>query len=252
MSELSSFGKSVLKQLGGSPNQVKLSRVVTERWALDRPESILNPVPDELAQKILALPEETLGISEDTLEKQVVPSRQDRRVRIRFWEEYERAASEQRKMYLGNVVQDTGFPSWESYAVRVEDRPELLLWLMSPPPGYQIQLKEAMEIGMSKLLEILELPLRDGVTGKINTSVGLLQLQAFKMIDTRLHGAVTQRMVSVNVNAEKPKDAVALNMDEIEKKLKQLENDVGDVINGSGAKKLEEVREVKAEVVDSD
>jgi hypothetical protein len=230
--QLSPYGKSLLKALGGDLGMVRATPHAVKRWGADQPESILHVLPPELQARILALPPEILELSENELVAALPGglTRQDRRLRINFWAEYERAQRAQEGMNLSTVVLDTGLPSWGVYEQRLYQMPALLAWLMQPPPSYQLQIKEAHELGISRLMEILALPLTmtDGKGNpKINVGVGLLILQAIKLVDNRRMGAPTQKNVQVNVDAGKAPEGATLSMEQIDRRIEELENNLG-------------------------
>jgi hypothetical protein len=221
--DLTAQGRALLKAMGGNLSQVRATPYSMSRWGLDRPESVLHVVPESLAALCLALPDEFLKKSDSALEAETPVTRLDRRVRLRFWDEYESANKENRPMKMLDVVQFSGVPSWESYEARLKDTPALLAWLMNPPAEYKLQMREAQELGLRRLTDILELPMIDATTGKVNTGVGLLILQAIKLVDQRLHGSPTQKNVNVNVEAGQMPQNATLSMSEVDKKIAELE-----------------------------
>lgn len=241
-----------MKALGGSPSMAKASAAHVAHWGLDQPESIAHHIPDEFFAKLLSIPDGTLKIPEVKLEELAQVSRQDRRIRIQFWAEYERSCVEGRKMNFGDVVAGAGIPSWESYQARLDLSPELFAWLMQPPAAYQIQLKEASELGLRRLTDIMELPLtyKDAKGNiKVNTGVGILILQAFKMIDQRLHGAITQKLVNVNLSGDagEPGESRAVDMAKIDEKIAELERQLeGNVPRGTSDDRGTQVIDVES------
>jgi hypothetical protein len=230
--KLSPFARSLMKALGGDPRTLSLTGAQITRWGLDRPESMLNLLGDEdLAAAALKLSSEFLRMSEYELQKlcgEARPSRLDRRVRIHFWEEYENAAKLGKAMDLDGVIREAGVHSWAAYRQDLLDSAPLLAWFLSPPASYKIQLKEAQDLGLSRLMEILELPIVDPVTKKPNVGVAAIILQAWKSVDMRLNGALTQRIVQLSGSmGEAPPGATAVNMADVEKKLAELEAMLG-------------------------
>lgn len=226
--KLSPYGKTLLKALGGDMAMVRATPAAIKRWGADRPESVLEVLPEEIAKAALALPEDMFAFPVEELEKQAGVTRQDRRVRIQFWEEYERAHRSAVQMDLNTVVKGTGLPAWEMYWSKIASMPVLLAWLLSPPPAYRLQMQEGHELGLNAIVEILSLPLlrkdKDG-NDVPNIALGLLKLQAFKAIDARLHGAITQKMVQVQLQGGSVPagEEAHVSMDEVEKRLALLE-----------------------------
>jgi hypothetical protein len=195
------------------------------RFGADQPDSILEVIPEAVRDAVLRLPDELFALPPEELEAQAQVSRQDRRIRIQFWEEYEVAHRSLGQLDLSKVVVGSGVPSWPYYSEKLNRTPALLAWLVQPPAEYRLQMKEAGELGMQRLMDILELPQRNA-NGSVNTAVCLLQLQALKMVDQRLHGSITQKILSVNVDGGQKPENGQLSMEEVDRKLKELQKEL--------------------------
>jgi hypothetical protein len=228
---LSPHAKALMKAMGGDPRFMSLTPGQVARWALDRPESPLNLLPDtELAGKAAALSEEFWELTEQELKERCSPghpSRVDLRVKLRFWEEYEQAAAKLQPMDLAQAIEGTGGLSWSVFRGALLEDPFLLAWFMLPPPGYRMQLQEAESLGLSRLMEILELPIVDPRTKKVRADIGKLIIEAWKLVDLRRHGAVTQRVVSLSASAGSvPDGATQMDMQKVEERLNELRSQV--------------------------
>jgi hypothetical protein len=196
--ELSQYGKALLKSLGGDPRLAKATPSAIKRFSIDKPESLFYILPNDLAERLVSLPDGLLNLPETDLEVQAGPSRQDRRVKQQFWEEYELAGAEKRGMNMEAAVTGAGVGSWAHYELMIAESAAKLVWLMTPPIQYKIQLRAALDRGLTRLHDILDLPLMQG--NKPDIGVGLLILQAVRYLDARIHGAITQKMFSVTVD----------------------------------------------------
>lgn len=224
--KLSPHARALMKAMGGSaqtiaPNSAKF-------WGIDQPTSLINLVDDkELIEAATRLPISTFSLPEAELEKLCEagsPTRQDRRMRIAFWEEYEKAASKLTgPMDLVNMVNGTGVLHWEAYKNSLLLDPNFLAWFLTPPASYKVQMKEAQELGLSRLIEIMSLPIQDPGTGKVRADVGALILQAYKLVDLRNQGAVAQKMVQITADAGKIPDDSHIDPDLLDQRLKELE-----------------------------
>lgn len=221
-----------------SPREVK-------RWSLENPAAVINLLPEDLQARLMQLDEKLVYMDEAELENVAGLSRIDRRVRIAFWEEYERAAKKNEKINLEACVLHTGLMNWSQYAFRL-DRPERLAWLLTPPALYKAQIKEALEIGTNRLIEIMSLPLYDH-KGRVDAKVGALILAAYKMVDGRVHGSVMQRQLNVNVNTPGPDSSPMQNEPEdIDKKIAELEAEISQKrAQASGTNLLEERKDIR-------
>ena len=220
--QLSPFGKAIFREAKADLKEITPSLASAKHFDIGRSDSILNLIPPHLAERALKIPDEILRHKD--LEGQAMPSRQDRRMRIRFWEEYENAASQRRAMELSNITEGTGLPSWPSYDLNLQNSPQLLAWFMTPPAGYRMLLQESMELGQERLREILALPLIPPGKTTPDARIGLLILQAIKFIDQRLYGAITQRNVNVNLTQPIPPGQATVRMEDLDKKIKELED----------------------------
>jgi hypothetical protein len=220
--KMSPYGKTLYKALGGDTRFLAMKPSVVRHFALERPDSVLNLIDDEeLKELVVQLPEELLEKSEPELVELARPDRVDRRLRIAFWDEYERAAAEQRPMALGSITRNTGAISWNWYKNQLVAKPEKLAWFLSQPAAYKMQVQEAEQIGLSRLIEILELPLKNP-NGTINVLVGGLILAAFKHVDMRRNGLPTNKQVNINLAQDIPKNAT-IDPDKLDEKLAELE-----------------------------
>ena len=220
---LSAHGKALLKSLGGDPALATATPAAIRRFAADTPESPLQLMPEHIARKALAIEDNYLKMTEHELEEHFKPFRLDRRIKAAFWDDYERAAKEGRKVDLSTLVAGCGVATWEQYEDRLIQSPALFAWFLTPPVEYRVQLKEGSEFGMRRLMDILELPLIDS-KGRPNTGVGLLILQAVKFLDARVHGAITQKVLNVGMSAGViPEGAQGVNMAELDKRIAEAE-----------------------------
>lgn len=229
--KLSPYARALIGVLDGNKaHALPVTPKSIERWGLDRPESFVNLIPEEsgLKSAVVHLPEAYDKMTEWQLEQELPEpiSRVDKRVKIKFWQEYEAAATEFRAINFLAVADGTGCANWGQYEIGLLTNPAKLAWLVRPPAEYNLQMKEAEQTGLKRLIEIMELPIMNE-KGVPNIGVAAIILQAFKLVDMRLNGAVTQRMVNVNLNQTVPKEATAISMDTIDAKLKELEDKVG-------------------------
>jgi len=95
--------------------------------------------------------------------------------------------------------------------------PGRVAWLLTPPPAYTVALEEILNTTSDKLREIVDAPLMDPKTGKIDVKLGELILKIHQTVENRLKGATIQRTeirsevrqqsVNYNVNADDAKAA---------------------------------------------
>lgn len=149
----------------------------------------------------------------------------ENRIRVAFWLEYDRAiTSPEPKINYGRVY--SGVCSQEYFYMEIIRRPEKLAWMLCPPASYSIAMEEALQFGIEKLRDLLDLPLYKK-NGEPDTKVGELILKAVQMIDIRQKGAIIQRVQTMNLHkhehqktqASQPPESMA----ELDQRLNQLE-----------------------------
>ncbi len=174
---------------------------------------------------------ELLGMPERQLRKEirrltgVALDPDDNMIRMKFWIEYDVAMAEGRGMQIRKIcagVMGDGY-FWD-YLMK----PTLLAWVLCPLPTYAQQLDAAVGTGMAKLLEMIELPTTDPITGKINVQLLNTQAKIIAMLDMRKHGAFTQKIEQKNVHlhasaSDVQKEIQSMSMEEVEKRMKKLE-----------------------------
>lgn len=144
---------------------------------------------------------ELFGLDERDLFKrlrsdQMTPSPTDNRLRINFWYEYDLAQMEHRPMHMARVF--AGICSKSYFNDRFMKRPEKVAWMLTPPVDYVVKIKEALDFGIDRLREYLEIdPI---VGGRPNVKLMELQAKIVAMLDMREKGAYTQRVEQKNMN----------------------------------------------------
>lgn len=150
----------------------------------------------------------------------------DNRLRLAFWNEYNRAQADMDTMRGVNIY--SGICTHQHFTERYLKCPEKVAWLMCPPTSYEVALEEALQFGIDQLRDILALPVKDK-KGKVNTSLASLKERIIARLDERKHGATVQRSINVSVqkNASDDKKIQEIlltnNMDEIQRRIRDLD-----------------------------
>lgn len=224
----------------GDDDYQKPDIVVTDP---SNPRSVINLVPDTLAEVIRRIPSDLLELSEEALKDRYRPSQVFNQIRLSFWKEYDRVQMHGlNQMVMSNVY--AGVCTHQYFYQKVVRSREAMCWILCPPTDYMLLMEESLMFGIDRLREILELPLYEDIYAKgddgelevvgkkINTSVGNLILKTVALLDNRVKGAVVQRLEtkSLNMNVEaSAKDAKSMlkvletqNMEELNKRLTDL------------------------------
>lgn len=194
------------------------------------PRSVVNLVTPEVADAIEragAERPELFGMDDITLMKRLkadghMPNAVDNRIRIRFWEEYDRAQSESRPMRIGEVL--AGVCTRPFFYQTYLKRPDKVAWLMAPPSSYIAKMHEALDFGLDQLRDILEQP-HVMSNGKVDSRLAELKAKIVAMMDIRVKGAITQKTAVLNVTTSDKDVAKAMThgeMSEIQDRLARL------------------------------
>lgn len=172
-------------------------------YSESNPRSVINIVPDSLKTAILAVPKKYIGQDEKSLRITLKPSQTHSHIRTSFWYEYNHAQETQKKMRISAIA--GGVCSKEYFEDYVMKDPQVMAWILCPPTSYEAALRNALEVGTSRLLEILQLPITNP-NGSINSNAANVVLKAFMLVDLRMKGSIVQRheikgqMQNVNLN----------------------------------------------------
>lgn len=179
-----------------------------EQWAFERDE-------------LFGLDEKDLYTKLKADNKQ--PSPTDNRLRLKFWNEYDRVQAQDLKMMnMVNVL--SGICSREMFYSHYLKSPQKVAWLLTPPAGYMVKAEEALEFGLEQLRDLLDQP--HVVNGKVDTKLGELKTKIVMMLDTRVKGAVIQKSMNLNLNTSNEKvmqAATAATAEDLMRQLKDLE-----------------------------
>lgn len=125
------------------------------------------------------------------------PSVSENRYRYQFWLEYENAVRDDRLMNMSNVYYFVGAES--TFRKLILGDPGRLAWMICRPAGYESTAREMLQAGLERLRQYLEKdPFEDG---KPNMKLMELQFKIVQMMDLRMHGAPTQKLQQLTVNA---------------------------------------------------
>jgi hypothetical protein len=158
-----------------------------------------------------------------------LPSLTDERLRNAFWAEYEASFKLNQGMQMSRVY--AGVCSKQCFYESVIKNPARVAWMLCPPTHYMNAMEEALLFGVDQMREILALP-HVGKSGLIDSKLCSVKVEIVKMLDARVKGAVVQKTQAVNVNvkAEDVEQVKSMvqgpnNMDEIDRRLRELEQE---------------------------
>lgn len=236
----------------------------------ERPACIgIMPEGEPMVEAASKIPLEHLVQSEIGLEELIRDNHKEGKfdktlgiTKILFWDEYDRAVSFKDEMNMENVWKPLVSYNW--WNAQILNNPLHLAWLLTPPAEEALVRKEMLLLGMSKLREAIDLPLREKVKTSVmengkrktvliwRTNVPLIREihSIVKTMQDRVHGTLTQKhhvekkSLSINVNTDKDGVEIptlgpnhSLNMDELDKameKLNAIETKMLDIAKSDG------------------
>lgn len=136
------------------------------------------------------------------------------RMRLALWDEYYRVSDVGFQRMRSIVILRSASTSMDMFRKRYAHEPQVLAFLFTAPASYLGSMKQILQEGQQRLLDIMRLPLQDE-NGKVNTPVLNAVLKTFQLVDLRLKGSVVQRLqvdqrtfnASIDLNADQLNNA---------------------------------------------
>lgn len=162
-----------------------------------QPQSIANLIPQALLNAIKACPVHHWESSGKELEKLVFgpegPVPNMVRLKIAFWDEYDRCISQKlEKMHMPNVY--TGNCTFPYLYKTLLNKPGFIAWLMQPPPTWTARLKGIAHVALLRMEEAVSIGIERDKDGVVDTNLLKLQKSILDSADNRLNGAIVQRI----------------------------------------------------------
>lgn len=185
--------------------------------------SLLTLLPDGMAEAVERLDPNDLVKTEEELEKQLAPTAFACRIRIGFWEEYERVQTKNiKKMNMANVYRNVCHKA--AFHQNIVKHHRNLLWVVTPPTEFMTSKKDNLYLGTKVIRRIfqdlLDMPVLDMEAARVG-------LKAFEITRNIVMGTLVQRIdsrtLSVTATA---KDLEGLSLEELKQhtaKIKEVE-----------------------------
>lgn len=196
------------------------------------PRSVINIVPEPVRRAMLLIPGEYLAWDEQMLKRQIKPNATTSRLRISFWQEYNRAQEDNKPINITRVyagVCTNGF-----FYNKFLPQSALVAWMITPPTDYMKAMQETLVEGVDQLREIVTLPVRDQSGAPIYQNIDRI-LKAFAIVDNRVRGAVVQKIETKNMHVMK-NITEAEDMKDIQKRILQIEKEKQNLIEATPIK----------------
>lgn len=180
-------------------------------------------VPDTFRNHIESVPEELLNRKEFDIikicyseESDGYPPAIDIVLRMRFWEEYNRAQADERNIVVKNIFHEVcTHPTF----YRIIANPKRLAYILTEPLQDSFQSKSILGMSWKKMRSImLAEPGVNNKTGLTDTKLLDTQLKLFQYLDQRENGMLIQRIkqetTNTNVNVDANKAIEQVNTEE--------------------------------------
>lgn len=177
------------------------------------PRNVINLMSHFMKEHALAIPTRYWEMSETELQAEVFgqDSRPDtilNRLRIAFWDEYERCQKELCQMEVRRIISNICPQPY--FIKKVVPVAAHFAWVLTPPPSYMASVKEVLNFSLDRQREVLLVsPVKSD--GTVDTKLAEIQLKIAAMADMRINGAIVQRIdqrsINMNLNANANDDA---------------------------------------------
>jgi hypothetical protein len=204
-------------------------------FSFDVDRHFLRLLPRFVQDRVTAIPLVWWDFSEEEIVQKTWPEHNApdsvcEKLRIALWDEYDRcfrfkiAAMDFERCLRG--ICTMGY-----FRARVLADPGRIVFLCTPPPLYENEVRRLHQKGLSQLQQILDLPLLLP-DGSPDAKIADVKRRIYESLDLRLKGAIVQRIDQRNINVDIKSDGSILHaerpdedksMEELEKELLLLE-----------------------------
>lgn len=200
--------------------EIKFQQIIDQ----DDPRAIINLVPKKIQNAIWDLyndHEHLTNLSEQEFLKENKTSQNMDMMRLSFWREYNRAQDSCGKMITKNIYGPV--MSADTFYEKFLSKPINVAWMLIPPDEYQLALETYLSHGRQALREILTAN-KFNEDGTLNVQVAKVILQAYALIDNRIHGSAIQRIEqkTATISMTNPESEVSGSQEELRKELEEL------------------------------
>lgn len=180
---------------------------------------------DRLQQAYHSVPAELREMPEGDLIMKCKPTWVDRALRVSFWQEYEYAFRTKQLIRQTSVWRGV---CENSYWIQgILSNPVKCAFLFRPVIEYQKSMETLLQIGLSRINEIMHLPIYNE-KGVPNAKIAQVVLQAVKQVEDRVKGQALQRIAERSERVLVKEDRSPRSINEIDSKIKTLEAEIND------------------------
>lgn len=169
------------------------------------PTSVINLVPTVVAARIKAIPDDVFDLEFDELAELAKAGENERKMRVAFWLEYERAIRTASPILVANVYK--GVCNQSNFYNRFIVNSYRLAYILTPPEDYSVKMEEMLLLAMNEERKILETPIKQVRTilkdGKektfdyVDSSLAMVKHKIRESIQNRLQGMPVHRSMQI-------------------------------------------------------
>lgn len=192
----------------------------------NNPVSLINLLPTQIADWIEIIPEATLAMTEEEIEKHAKPDLRDELLRTSFWMEYNRATSLGKKMNITQVF--GGVCTRDQFVRQICSNSWKLAYIVTPPRDFNVSMMEILYKSTEEMRQVLDIPntyVDEQGVEQVRTNLVSAKMKIWETAQNRVHGSVTQKVQldsrSVNVNVNQ--DSAPKSLDELNQRIADAE-----------------------------
>ncbi len=178
-------------------------------------------VRERVEEAVMKIPD-LVGLHERDLVKKLrrlgkSPTPTDNRIRLCFWNEYDRAQETDERMVMERILHTTVQSDYfyNDYLYR----PHKVIWLMCAPASYETLLEEMLQYGVEQVRDILEIP--SIVDGKVDHKLALTKARLLKTLEQKRDGFKVSKPLpsgALELAVDNSNEAKARKLEELRKR----------------------------------
>lgn len=198
-------------------------------------ENVPSVYSDRVKEAIESVPQELYSLSEEALRVRVKPTLKLYEVKRAFWEEL--LMAQERGVTMRNWRIYDGKVSKAYFYEKILTDPAKMAWITSPLDSYEDKSKAALDMVTSRYEDLINMEITTTKKRKVDgeweeyvevcPKKAAVLLQVIKNLEDRIKGTAIQRQVNVNASEPTKKTKSELDMSEVERKLMELEKQLG-------------------------
>ena len=205
-------------------------------------------LPKIVATAFGRCPAAAFSMTESALELAVKPNYLDIQIKKRLWEEFIEMDKTGCNMKVSRMIH--GVCNTKTFYSRMQTNPMFVAWLMIPISTYATVIEGFMHDAKKRYADLINMSInkyKDGEpTNEVDPKKASVLLAVIKNLEDRSMGSALQRQISVSTKEPSGKeDKAALDMTAVNKRLKELELQLGESMPATNEEYIE------AEVMES-